>query len=424
MSSGSTRPPGSAAKSADPSPSASSPEVQRGLGEGLGKDTPIVKHEPGGDSSHWVITGQDRFGRYKIKNTGDESARPLLVTSNDRSWATVENATDSRLAFDAEQQAKLAEMQKKADVGQGGMYVSSGYRQINPLLAAFEDAGFTPAQVRSMSFDFSAKADEVLSNWKRIAVERGYNTPEGVESWNAQDLGIWHETIKGIHRAWDDFETPSISNNTVVRGDSRHIYSAFDGILNPEKYGGVGGYHNVGKEISWPGIMSTSVGDPKTHNFMEKKTVIWKIEVPSEGHTGRVLGRENVGEAEVTFPVDTRIRVDQVLVRNDGFANELADTFGNKAQVIVFAKMLDTGPRPVDAAVPPSHPNTAAPGALDLLAEPPPAGKALPGSQAGTDFSGPPGQTDTPSTHTVQNPALGHQDTASFGHATTMSEEA
>ncbi|MPY63457.1 hypothetical protein FNH08_41775, partial [Streptomyces spongiae] len=279
----------------------------------------------------------DQFGRYKIKNTIDGTT--ATVTPVDRGWSTPDNAAASRQAFEAEQLKRAAEQLKKADLQQGGMYLSSGYRSINPLLAAFEKAGYTAAQVRDVALDFSARADDVLENWKKIATERGYATAETTQSWDLQDLNRWHESIKSIHRAWDDFPAPVIPGNTVVRGDGQQIFASFDEILDPASYRG-GGYHDVGRTISWSGIMSTTTASPMTHNFVSSKAVIWKFDLPEQNHPGRVLGSENPAEAEVTFPVDTRIRVNRVLVRDGDFANELAGEFGDKARVIVFADIL------------------------------------------------------------------------------------
>lgn len=311
-----------------------------GLGSGLDAGTPVVKHAPGGDTSHWVIEGRDRFGRYEIKNTADGTVS--RVSPSDRAWATLDNAAASRQLFETEQLKRAAEQLKKADLQEGGKYLSSGYRSINPLLAAFEEAGYTAAQVRHVGFDFSDRAADVLENWKRVATERGYASREVTESWDLQDLHRWHDSIKAIHRAWDDFPSPAIPGNAVVRGDSQQIFSSFDGVLDPAHYPG-GGYHDVGRTISWPGIMSTTTGSATTHNFVNSKAVIWKFDVPEQGHPGRVLGSENLAEAEVTFPVNTQIKINQVLVRDGHFAHELTGEFGDKAKVIVFADILPAG---------------------------------------------------------------------------------
>ncbi len=314
-----------------------------GLGSGLDAGTSVVRHEPGGGTSHWVIEGRDQFGRYKITNTADGTVK--RVSPSDRAWATLDNAAASRQMFEAEQLKRAAEQLKKADLQEGGKYLSSGYRSINPLLAAFEEAGYTAAQVRHVGFDFSERAADVLENWKRVATERGYASREVTESWDLQDLNRWHDSIKAIHRAWDDFPSPAIPGNAVVRGDSQQIFSSFDGILDPAHYPG-GGYHDVGRTISWPGIMSTTTGSATTHNFVNSKAVIWKFDVPEQGHPGRVLGSENLAEAEVTFPVNTQIKINQVLVRDGHFAQELTGEFGDKAKVIVFADIL-----PADGAL-------------------------------------------------------------------------
>ncbi|MEH0553614.1 hypothetical protein [Streptomyces sp. B21-101] len=313
-----------------------------GLGTGLTPGTKVVRHDEAGYSTHWEIVGADRFGRYRIKNTLEEGITGgvlQLVSGSNRAWATEANAAASRSAFLAEQ-AEQAEKQKRDDLGQGGMYLTAGYRSINSLLAAFERMRYTPAQVRDANFNFSGRADVVLETWKQVAMERGYATREDTEPWDMQDLDRWHDSIKAIHRVWDVFPRPEIPGNTVVRGDTKQIFSSFDGILDPARYP-EGGYHNVGRTISWPGILSTTMGSATTHNFADSKTVIWKFDVPKQVHTGRVLGSENPAEREVTFPVSTQIKIKRVLVRDGHFAHELTGEFGDKAKVIVFADILD-----------------------------------------------------------------------------------
>ncbi|MFD9118733.1 hypothetical protein ACFU6M_07305 [Streptomyces bottropensis] len=321
---------------------------------GLTPGTKVVRHDEAGDSTHWEIVGTmgtGRFCRYTIRNTlesGITGGVPQLVSGSDRAWATEANADASRSAFFAgrpkspEEQAKQqAEKQKKDDLGRGGLYVSSGYRIINPLLTAFERMGYTPAQVRDANFNFSGQTDVALETWKQVAMERGA-TEEVTESWNMEDLGKWHEHARGIHRVWNHFRHAVIPDNTVVRGDSAQIFSSFDGILDPEdleRYPS-GGYYTVGKTISWPGILSTTVGRAIEHNFVKDKSVIWKFDVREQGHPGRELGSENQSEAEVTFPVSTRIKIKGVLVRKGSFAQELTGEFGGNAKVIVFADIL------------------------------------------------------------------------------------
>ncbi|SHH84884.1 hypothetical protein [Streptomyces sp. 3214.6] len=314
-----------------------------GLGTGLTPGTKVVRLDEAGDSTHWEIVATDRFGRYRIKNTLEEGITggvPQIVSSSSRAWATEANAAASRSAFLAEQAKEQAEKQKNDDLAQGGIYLSSGYRQINSLLAAFEKTGYTPAQVRDANFNFSGRANLVLETWKQVATERRYATREETESWDMQDLDKWHDKIKAIHRVWDAFKKdPEIPGNTVVRGDSEQIFSSFGGILDPARYP-KGGYYDLGRTISWPGILSTTMGIATTHNFVKSKTVIWKFDVSEQGHPGRVLGSENQAEAEVTFPVSTRIKIKRVLVRNGRFAQELTGEFGDKAKVIVFADIL------------------------------------------------------------------------------------
>ncbi|MFI1709076.1 hypothetical protein [Streptomyces griseoruber] len=316
-----------------------------GLGTGLTPGTKVVRHDEAGDSTHWEIVGvvgTGRFCRYRIRNTleaGITGGVPQLVSGSDRAWATEANAAASRSAFLAEQ-VDQAEKQKRDDLGQGGIYLGPGYRQINSLLATFERMGYTPAQVRDANFNFSDRADVVLETWKQVAMERGYAAREDTEPWDRQDLDKWHDSIKAIHRVWDIFPRPEIPGNTVVRGDTQHIFSSFDGILDPARYP-EGGYHNVGRTISWPGILSTTMASATKNNFAAEKTVIWKFDVPKQVHTGRVLGSENPAEREVTFPVATQIKINRVLVRDGHFAHELTGEFGDNAKVIVFADILD-----------------------------------------------------------------------------------
>ena len=230
-----------------------------------------------------------------------------------------------------------AEEQKRQDLAAGENYLSADYRRINPLLAALDNAGFTPAQIRDPELSLGDREREVLANWQKTAVKRQYAVQTEVDAWNAEELRNTLKLVQQIHRAWTDFGKPSQHREKLIRGDSENIYSSIPE-LDPATYQEKPGDYTIDKKIVWPTIMSTTYGDPKTHSFVSKKTVVWELTV-EDPNLGRVLGGNNPSEEEVTFPVGTKLNINKVQLRS-------ADT---TPRVIVYARI----PNQPDLQAPP-----------------------------------------------------------------------
>lgn len=217
----------------------------------------------------------------------------------------------------------------------GENYLSADYRRINPLLAAFEKVGYPPEEYKAANFDFSEKKVDVLSQWKSIAVERKYADEELVQTWDDESLSEAHSLFKRITGVWDKFEKPNIPNNLVYRGDSEHLFT-FLPIIDPKRNNYADGEHSLNDIISWPSIMSTTIGIPTQHNFISSKSVIWEIKVPFD-HNGKIIGANNPSEQEVTFPVATKLSIKKILVRSVN-KNLESSTYGKVATVIIKAE--------------------------------------------------------------------------------------
>ncbi|MEU6943861.1 hypothetical protein ABZ957_01235 [Streptomyces sp. NPDC046316] len=322
-----------------PGPAGEAP-VQRVLAKGLDRGTAVVKHEDDGDRTGYTI---DKFslGSYLVAGPDSKKVRVSPVAKD---WGTVEGAEESRANYLASRQkeldpAVLAAKQKQQDLNLGENYLSADYRRINPLLAAFAEVGYAPSRITAPGFSFQAKEQEVLDAWRRVAVARNYATQDTTEGWDANHLRNTYEIFARINGVWSDFDkTPANADGQVVRGDSKHVYDSFEGVLKPDEHPD-GGYVTINKTVEWPAILSTTFGDPLTHTYVAGKEVVWEFGLPDE-HQGRSLGKNNASEQEMTFPVGTRIDIKRILVRKGDFASEMEAKYGKSATVIVFADIL------------------------------------------------------------------------------------
>ncbi|MFJ2866626.1 hypothetical protein [Kitasatospora sp. NPDC087314] len=315
--------------------------VQRTLAPGLPKGTAVVKHEDDGDSPvKYEISGFG-FGSYLIV---DEAGKKVRASPVAKEWGTEEGREESRRNYTAAREKELdpaavAAKQKQADLDLGENYLSADYRRINPLLAALGAVGYGPAEIASPDFSFQSKEAEVLEAWRKVAIARGYADEISTEGWDTKHLRDTFEIFRRINGVWGDFSKPSAnSEGKVLRGDSKHLYDSFGGILKPDDHPD-GGYVTVNKTIAWPAILSTTYGDPLTHSYVAGKDIVWEFSLPDE-HQGRSLGRNNQSEQEMTFPLGTRIDVKQILVRRGKYQTEKTQKYGESATVIVFADIL------------------------------------------------------------------------------------
>ncbi|MBD0674680.1 DUF4157 domain-containing protein [Streptomyces sp. CBMA156] len=321
---------------------ASEAPVQRTLAPGLPNGTRVVKHTDEGD-----IEGQTtlsfRFGSYLI-SAGADGKKPRASTK-DKSWGTVEGWKASRKEYDDARAreldpAVLAAKQRQDDLNLGENYLSADYRRINPLLAALGQAGFTAGEIAAPGFSYKSKESEVLDAWRGIAMARGYADEQTTEAWDEKHLADTFDIFARINGVWDDFTTPRANEDgNVVRGDSKHLYESFGGVLKQQERHPDGGYVPVDETIEWPAILSTTYGDPLTHTYVAGKEIVWEFGLP-EDHRGRTLGGNNQSEEEMTFPIGTRIRINRILVRSGDFRQEQSAKYGESAVVIVFADIL------------------------------------------------------------------------------------
>ncbi|GHF33544.1 DUF4157 domain-containing protein [Streptomyces griseoluteus] len=321
--------------------------VQRTLAAGLPKGTQVVKHTDEGDVEGQTILSFG-FGSYLI-SAGADGKKPR-ASLKDKSWGTVEGREASRTEYEAARAAELdpavlAAKQKQKDLDLGENYLSADYRRINPLLAALGQVGFTPGEIAAPGFSYKSKESEVLDAWRSVAMARGYADEQTTEAWDEKHLADTFDIFARINGVWDDFATPRANEEgNVVRGDSKHMYESFGGILKQQENHPDGGYVSVDQTIEWPAILSTTYGDPLTHTYVAGKEIVWEFGLP-EDHRGRALGRNNQSEEEMTFPIGTKIHIRQILVRSGDFRQEQSAKYGESATVIVFADIL-AGQRP------------------------------------------------------------------------------
>ncbi len=228
------------------------------------------------------------------------------------------------------------EEQEKKDLELGEYYLSSGYKLINPLLLAFEKSGYSPDEYVRQDFDYSKKIDLVLKNWKEIAISRKPADKGTINSWDIAKLNEQYKIFKTIMKVWDKFDLVSTvtKDNTIYRGDSSFLFSSYPA-LNTDKYT-TDGAHNVDININWPGILSTTYdSNPKEHNFIKKKKIIWVITLP-KNNQGRILGKNNPSEVEITFPPATKLSVKKLIVRKKD-KSILKEKLGEDAELIIYA---------------------------------------------------------------------------------------
>ncbi|MFJ6380796.1 DUF4157 domain-containing protein [Kitasatospora sp. NPDC092039] len=316
--------------------------VQRTLAEKLPKGTQVVKHTDERDIEGQTILGFS-LGSYLISEGADgKKARASL---KDKSWGTVAGREASRAEYEAARAqeldpAVLAAKQKQKDLDLGENYLSADYRRINPLLAALGQVGFSPGEIAAPGFSYKSKEREVLETWRSVAMARGYADEQTTGAWDERSLADTFDIFARINGVWDDFATPRANaDGNVVRGDSKHLYESFGGILKQQESHPDGGYVPVDQTIEWPAILSTTYGDPLTHTYVAGKEIVWEFGLP-EGHRGRALGRNNQSEEEMTFPIGTKIHINRILVRSGDFRGELTAKYGESALVIVFADIL------------------------------------------------------------------------------------
>lgn len=261
-----------------------------------------------------------------------EAVQKLLKSANLPKFRMMNLLDKYKPDFEIERGKRVAD-----DKARGEQYLTSGYRRINPLLAAFDALNVDPSVHTGEGYDYLAIKDRLLEQWKKIAIDRRYADEGTVDSWDEATMADVYKDITAIQRSWNEFEMPNIPGGTVARGDSEMIYGAYP-TLDAQKRGYPDGMIQVAETLTWPGIMSTTVGDPKSHGFIMAKKVIWRFSVDAE-HAGRKLGANNPSEEEVTFPLGVKVMLESLLVRvKDKTLQE--GEYGSHAEVIAFARLV------------------------------------------------------------------------------------
>jgi len=315
-------------------------QIQRKLPKGLAPGTPVVHHEEGGDVEGYQIV-KAIIGNYVIKGPDDKEYKG--ISGGNADWGVAADKTTSRAEWEKVRAAREAgaeaeKLRKELIVGEN--YLSADYRRINPLLAALEKSGYTSEQVRDKAFDYSAKKATILADMKAIALARKYTDEGGAEAWTEAEVDDVYRMLRTILDVWDKFETPKGAGGKqytrVFRGDSKFLYDSFPKI-NPSipENGYKEGNNAASVDVSMPGMLSTTYGDPKEHNYVKGKTVVWDIAL-SEVNAGKGLGANNQSEKELTFPIGTVLKIHTILVRQKDKTAE-ADAYGSDAEVVLKA---------------------------------------------------------------------------------------
>lgn len=234
-----------------------------------------------------------------------------------------------------EAQRKLVPINEDCQAGEN--YLSGDYKRVGPLMAAFEELKVDPARHNDLEYSYDDIEGKLVERWKRIAVERSLVPPSGVEGWDKTELASTYEIVRKIARSWDAYPVPEIPGNRLARGDIAENLFANYPALDVVKKDLPDGEHAVSVDITWPSLMSTTVGDPVTHNFIEKKSFVWAFTV-KQPCPGRIIGENNPSEQEVTFAPGVRVHVSQLIVRREDKTLQ-ASTYGQNAMVIAVAEL-------------------------------------------------------------------------------------
>lgn len=238
------------------------------------------------------------------------------------------------LVLEAKQQ-QLSRINQDCIAGEN--YLSGDYKRVGTLMAAFEKLGVDPALHNDPSYDYSSIKGKLLVLWKQIAVERKVVPESAVENWDEQSLDDSYEIVRKIARSWDAYPVPTIPGNRVARGDIAANMAANYAELDIEKKDLADGEHAVNISLTWPSLMSTTVGDPARHNFISEKTFVWSFTV-KQPCPGRIIGENNPSEQEVTFAPGVKVKINRLIVRRGDKTLEAA-TYGSNAIVIALAEL-------------------------------------------------------------------------------------
>ena len=89
--------------------------------------------------------------------------------------------------------------------------------------------------------------------------------------------------------------------------------------------------------LTWPGVMSTTLGKPTEHNYVQSKSFVWSF-TPGTPCVGRIIGDINPSEQEITFPVGVSVKIKKLIIRKVDKTLK-AGEFGDKAEIIAVADL-------------------------------------------------------------------------------------
>ncbi|MFM0336015.1 RHS repeat domain-containing protein [Paraburkholderia fungorum] len=146
--------------------------------------------------------------------------------------------------------------------------------------------------------------------------------------------------IEKTLKEWRNYRRPSPEIKEVFRGDGAMLFRSYMRLRNfKEESHGAGESKTMilNEQIESPTIMSTST-DP-TMNYVEKKEVMWHFNL-DKNHQG-VTEAVSKAEAEITFPINNKMRVHGVTYIPDGSSYENnAKSYGIMHRYVIKATML------------------------------------------------------------------------------------
>jgi hypothetical protein len=209
-------------------------------------------------------------------------------------------------------------------------YLSSEYQRVSPLLGAFEALGVDPSNHSDPEYKYEPIAQKLLEKWREVADKRNMVKMLNSEAWDERELDSAYEVVRSMHRAWNAFPVPVIPGNVVARGDIAENLANNYKELDVSKL--EAGEHSSTFALLWPGPMSTTIGDTKTHSYTSDKTLLWNFTVTSPC-PGRVIGNINPAEQEITFPIGVKVKVNKLVVSRESSEG------GAKVKVLAYADL-------------------------------------------------------------------------------------
>jgi hypothetical protein len=324
--------------------------IQRKLRPDMKEGDRVVRHTKEGDEDHYEIR-RVRYHQGRVlydivdNNTGEDAE--LSVGVLNPKWGPQDAKEQSRKEWEESEKQKQADYDPNKDaLSKGELFLSSNYRQVNSLLGAIQKVYGSP-DVRDAKFQLVDKLADLLAMWKNIALDWHVAVKDDVEKWTVEYMLQTFEVFKQINSVWSKFPKRDLPSNAVYRGDSDYLYDSYD-FLDPEKNKYPDGVVPIGRELTWPTIMSTSYdrGGVKTHRYIDGRQILWVLGAKGK-HEGKKLGDNNPSETEATFPAGTRIRIDNLIIRRKD-KSAYSDIAPDSVEVIVEGEIISKEPEAKD----------------------------------------------------------------------------